>query len=144
MESGLIPDSNTTASSTLNSGTPAKNGRLNFAAGSSWCAATGVSNPYLQIDLQTLHFICAVSTQGNSQADEWVETYTLQTSNDGTTWTDYTDDAGQVKVTYFTLLAKLSFSFYHTVASIYSSCSLLLLKTLTETPHSCNKLTFNC
>ena len=115
MESGSIPDSNITASSKLNSATPAKNGRLNFAAGSSWCAATGDSNPYLQIDLQTLHFICAVSTQGNSQADDWVETYTLQTSTDGTTWTDYTDDAGQVKVTYFTLLAKLPFPSYHTV-----------------------------
>ena len=115
MESGSIPDSNITASSTLNSGTLAKNGRLNFAAGSSWCAATGDSNPYLQIDLQTLHFICAVSTQGNSQADEWVETYTIQTSTDGTNWTDYTDDAGQVKVTYFTLLAQVSSPFYHTV-----------------------------
>ena len=115
MESGSIPDSNITASSTLNSGTPAKNGRLNFASGSSWCAAAGVSNPFLQIDLQTLHFICAVSTQGNSQADEWVETYTLQTSADGTTFTDYTNNAGQVKVTYFTLLVQLSFPFYHTV-----------------------------
>ena len=115
MESGSIPDSNITASSTLNSGTPAKNGRLNFTAGSSWCAATSDSNPYLQIDLQTLHFICAVSTQGNSQADEWVETYTLQTSRDGTTWTDYTDDAGRVKVTYFSLLAQLPFPAYHTV-----------------------------
>ena len=111
MESRSIPDSNINASSTLNPGTPAKNGRLNFTAGSSWCAGTSDSNPYLQIDLQTLHFICAVSTQGNFQADEWVETYTLQTSTDGTNWTDYTDDAGQVKVTYFTLLAKLSFFF---------------------------------
>ena len=115
MESGSIPDSNITASSTLNSGTPAKNGRLNYAAGSSWCAATSDSNPYLQIDLQTLHFICAVSTQGNSQADDWVETYTLQTSTDGTTWTDYTNNTGQVKVTYFTLLTKLSFPSCHTV-----------------------------
>ena len=101
MESGSIPDSNITASSTLNPGTtPAKNGRLNYTAGSSWCAATGDSNPYLQIDLHTLHFICAVSTQGNFQADEWVETYTLQTSTDGTSWTDYTDSGGQVKVIY--------------------------------------------
>ena len=115
MESGSIPDSNITASSTLNSGTPAKNGRLNYTAGSSWCAATSDSNPYLQIDLQTLHFICAVSTQGNSQADDWVETYTLQTSTDGTTWTDYTNKTGQVKVTYFTLLTKLSFPSCHRV-----------------------------
>ena len=89
MQSGSIPDNRITASSQLNSNTPAKNGRLNYAAGSSWCASTNDSNPYLQIDLQTLHIICAVSTQGNAKADEWVETYTLQTSRDGKNWSDY-------------------------------------------------------
>ena len=92
-----ILDSQLTASSELNANTPPKNGRLNYTAGSSWCASTSDSNPYLQIDLQTLHIICAVSTQGNSQADQWVETYTLKSSADGTTWTDYEED-GQVKV----------------------------------------------
>ena len=97
MQSGLIPDSRITASSQLNSNTPAKNGRLYFTAGSSWCASTSDSYPYLQIDLQTLHIICAVSTQGNAKADEWVETYTLQTSTDGKNWTYYKID-GQVEV----------------------------------------------
>ena len=65
---------------------------------SSWCAATSDSNPYLQIDLQTLHIICAVSTQGNSQADQWVKTYTLQSFIAGSpSWTDYKED-GVVKV----------------------------------------------
>ena len=94
---GYILDSQLTASSELNAHTPAKNGRLNYTAGSSWCASTSDSNPYLQIDLQTLHIICAVSTQGNSQADQWVETYTLNSSTDGTTWIDYNEN-GQVKV----------------------------------------------
>ncbi|XP_044165878.1 receptor-type tyrosine-protein phosphatase mu-like isoform X3 [Acropora millepora] len=92
MENGVIPDSKITASSELNAGTPAKNGRLNYAAGPSWCAQTNDNNPYIQIDLQSLHVICAVSTQGNSKADEWVETYTVQTSTDGVHWTDYDDD----------------------------------------------------
>ena len=94
MESGSIPDSDITASS---ENTAAKNGRLNL--GSSWCAATSDSNQYLQIDLQTLHIICAVSTQGNSQADQWVKTYTLKLSKDGSSvsWTDYKED-GLVKV----------------------------------------------
>ena len=121
MESGSILDSNVTASSTLNSGTtPAKNGRLNYTAGSSWCAAAGDSNPYLQIDLHTLHFICAVSTQGNSQADEWVETYTLQTSTDGTNWTDYTDSGGRVKVIYL-----IVFTGIHLVSTV--QCTSLCL-----------------
>ena len=80
------------ASSEHSASTPANNGRLNYTAGSSWCASTGDSTPYLQINVQTLYIICAVSTQGNSQADQWVKTYTLQSSTDGTTWTDYKED----------------------------------------------------
>ena len=99
MQSSSIPDDSITASSELNVITPAKNGRLNYTAGSSWCAATNDNNPYLQIDLQKLHIICAVSTQGNSQADDWVKTYTLQSSRDGKTWTNY-EDSGLVKVSF--------------------------------------------
>ena len=58
------------------------------------------SSPYLQIDLQIPYIICAVSTQGNSQGSQWVESYTLQSSTDGTTWTDYKEN-GQVKVVSF-------------------------------------------
>jgi len=97
MANSKIKDDKINASSSLNASTPASNSRLNYTAGSSWCASTGDSNPYLQIDLQTLHIICAVSTQGNSQADQWVETYTLQSSTVGKTWTDY-NDVGQVKI----------------------------------------------
>ena len=95
--SWYILDNQLNASSELNASTPAKNGRLNFVAGSSWCASTSDSSPYLQIDLQIPHIICAVSTQGNSQGSQWVESYTLQSSTDGTTWTDY-EENGQVKV----------------------------------------------
>ena len=94
MESRSISDNNIRASSE-ESGNPAKNGRLN--SGSSWCAGASDTNPYLQIDLQTLHIICAVSTQGNSQAEHWVKTYKLQLSIDGLTWPDY-KEGGQIKV----------------------------------------------
>lgn len=96
--SGSIPDDKITASSVQSVRTPAKNGRLGYTAGSSWCAEASDPRPYLQIDLKTLHVICAVSTQGNSQEDEWVETYTLQSSTDGSHWKDYYDEAGHVKV----------------------------------------------
>ncbi|XP_068677355.1 uncharacterized protein [Montipora foliosa] len=89
LEKGFILDGQITSSSDLSSNTPAKNGRLNYTAGSSWCASRD-SFPYLEIDLQSLHIICAVSTQGNSKADQWVKTYSLQSSTDGTTWTNYT------------------------------------------------------
>ena len=97
MESGSIRDNNITASSIQSANTPASNSRLNFASRSSWCAGTDDRNPYLQIDLQTLHIICAVSTQGNSQAEQWVKTYKLQLSTNGSTWSDY-KESGQVKV----------------------------------------------
>ena len=77
MDSGTISDSNITAGSEQSASTPAKNGRLNYTSGSSWCAGTSDKNPYLQIDLQILHIICAVSTQGNSQADQWVSVLDL-------------------------------------------------------------------
>ena len=116
MESGSIPDNNITASSAVSQ---AKNGRLNNAG--SWCADTADNNnPYLQIDLQTLHIICAVSTQVNPQADEWVATYTLQVSTNGTTWTDY-EEFRQVKVS-----VSSAYSF-----RIYISFFLLLLRICT-------------
>ena len=97
MENGTILDSGITSSSELSGSTPAKNGRLNYTSGLSWCAGTSDSAPYLQIDLQKLHIICAVSTQGNSQVDNWVKTYTLQSSMDGSSsWADYKED-GLVK-----------------------------------------------
>ena len=65
MENGKIPDGKITASTVQStSNTPANNSRVNYTSGSSWCAATSDTNPYLQIDLQTLHIICAVSIKG--------------------------------------------------------------------------------
>ncbi|XP_022810089.1 retinoschisin-like [Stylophora pistillata] len=97
MNSGAIPDKKIVASTEQSSSTPAKNGRLNYTSGSSWCAGTSDTNPYLQIDLQKRHIICAMSTQGNSQANQWVKKYTLQYSNDRTTWIDY-KEGGEIKI----------------------------------------------
>ena len=95
MENGLIPNERITAS-TAHPGTPASFGRLNNERGS-WCASWG--NRYLQIDLQSLHVICAVSTQGDPFGYRWVKKYTLQLSIDNKRWTDYKEN-GLVKVSY--------------------------------------------
>ena len=92
--SGKIPDNSITASSGVSE---AKNGRLNEIK--AWCTSTGEANPYLQIDLETIHIVCAVSTQGNPNADQWIETYTIQVSTDGTTWKDYKEHR-QIKVRF--------------------------------------------
>ena len=95
MESGLIPDERITASSAY-SWDPPSFGRLNDVRGS-WCAVR--VNGYLQIDLQSLHVICAVSTQGRGVFRSWVKKYTLQLSTDHKRWTDYKEN-GLVKVSY--------------------------------------------
>ena len=97
MEKGLIPNERITASS-ADLGYPASFGRLNDVRGS-WCAYYGDNNEYLQIDLQSLHVICAVSTQGHNRLYEYVKKYTLQSSIDNKTWTDYKENR-LVKVSY--------------------------------------------
>ena len=96
MESGSITDAQITAS-THSSLRPPKDGRLNFDSDDSWCAQASDNTPHLQIDLGSLHIICAVATQGNSKSDQWVKTYKLQSSTDGSSWSDYQEDS-QVKV----------------------------------------------
>ncbi|XP_068728227.1 uncharacterized protein [Montipora capricornis] len=93
MENGLIPNERITASGAF-SHDPASSGRLNDVRGS-WCAPG--DNQYLQIDLQSLHVICAVSTQGNGIYLDWVKKYTLQSSTDNKRWTDYKEN-GLVKI----------------------------------------------
>ena len=95
MENSLIPDERITASS-ANSWSPASFSRLNDARGS-WCALRDIG--YLQIDLQSHHVICAVSTQGSGIYRLWVKKYTLQLSTDNKRWTDYKEN-GLVKVSY--------------------------------------------
>ena len=97
MENGLIPNERITASSYY-SDTPASFGRLNDVR-ASWCARFDNANKYLQIDLQSLHVICAVSTQGRGIYPNWVKKYTLQLSTDNKRWTDYKEN-GLVKVGY--------------------------------------------
>ena len=101
MENGLIPDERITASSAF-SYLPASFGRLNDVRGS-WCAYHG-NYEYLQIDLQSLHVICAVSTQASG-----VKKYTLQLSIDSKTWTDYKEN-GLLKVSYKVVDIRWTFS----------------------------------
>ena len=98
MENGLIPNERITAS--INHPVcPASFGRLNDVRGS-WCTGSGTYTGYLQIDLQSLYVICAVSTQGGEVYNRgWVKKYTLKSYTDNKGWTDYKEN-GLVKVSY--------------------------------------------
>ena len=85
----VIINSKLSSSSIHTASTPASNGRLNYTGGPSWCASSSDSSPYLEVDLGSVYIICAVATQGNSRADQWVKTYQIQSSEDKITWTSH-------------------------------------------------------
>jgi len=87
-ETGFYPDM-TASSSQYNASTSASHSSMSYAVDFPWCADRNDNSPYLEVDLIDVHVVCALSTRGDPQGKRWIETYTLQSSLDGTTWTDY-------------------------------------------------------
>ena len=89
-DSSIIYDQRFSASSSLSS-SRASNGRLN--GGSAWIpSSNNNNNDYLQIDLGSVYVVCAVATQGNPSADDWTETYKIETSFDNVNWQWYQEN----------------------------------------------------
>ncbi|KXJ04232.1 Neuropilin-1 [Exaiptasia diaphana] len=91
MESGVIPDSNITASSNYGSGYAPAKARLNFVqdgAAAAWASASKSVGEWIQVDLGKLTNVTGIATQGNYE-NEWVTSYSLKYSVDGTAFTDY-------------------------------------------------------
>ncbi|KAL9955596.1 hypothetical protein ACROYT_G036938 [Oculina patagonica] len=92
MQSGQIPDSAITASSSANANSYAPYvGRLHFnSAGSgkygSWAAGANNENQFFQVDFGSWTKISAVATQGRQDSNQWVKTYSLSFSYDGVFW----------------------------------------------------------
>ena len=82
MESGVIPDSQITASSVNNNNNSPARARLNNLG---WTAALNDLKSWLQIDLGTYKIVTRVATRGSSQSvrGSWVTSYRLQYSDDG-------------------------------------------------------------
>ena len=94
--SRLFPDSSFSASSS-SGGNEAFKGRLNGIG--AWSPSTDAdANDYLQINLQYEFFICAVATQGKSNADHWTTKYKLLLSLNGSDWVTYQQKSGVDKV----------------------------------------------
>lgn len=94
-----IPDAHMSASTSVNSQYAPLGGRLNFqdqvnSAGQTtqiggWAALHNDQNQYLQIKFDQIFQITGVATQGRASAAQWVKSYKLEYSTDGSTWTYY-------------------------------------------------------
>ena len=88
----IIYNKRFSASSSLSSSTASSNGRLN--GGSAWIPSSNNNNSdYLQIDLGSVYVVCAVASQGNPSADDWTETYKIETSLDNVNWQWYQENS---------------------------------------------------
>ena len=96
-----IPDADMTASSQFNSQHAPLGGRLNAqdqlnSQGSvtqigGWAALTNDQNQWLQIKFGQILQISGVATQGRATVAQWVTSYKLEYSSDGSSWTYYPD-----------------------------------------------------
>ncbi|KAM3668823.1 discoidin domain-containing receptor 2 [Ammospiza maritima maritima] len=103
MSGGHIPDEDISASSHWSDSTAAKYGRLDSEEGDgAWCPKTPVEpndlKEFLQIDLQALHFITLVGTQGRhakGHGNEFAPMYKINYSRDGTRWISWRNRHGK-------------------------------------------------
>ena len=102
MESGHLPDSALSASSMASADYIPQFSRLNKipAKGKhgAWCAANNNGNQWLQVYFGRETTVTKVTTQGSYNSDQWVTSYSLSFSVDGTHWAWYRLTDGHVKV----------------------------------------------
>ena len=97
-----ILGSQITASSEFHSSHGAANARLNGTTipqvwVAAWIASPGEANPWLQVDFIDNATVSEISTQGRDNADQWVKTYSVRYSLDGTIFREY-EENGVFKV----------------------------------------------
>ncbi|XP_066275207.1 uncharacterized protein [Branchiostoma lanceolatum] len=96
MESGAVPDSHITASSTH---PHCATNKARLHAAGAWCANSPLNtNQWLQVDVGAETTVTGVITQGRPVGNQWVKSYKLRFSRDGTTWSTYLDKLGREKV----------------------------------------------
>jgi hypothetical protein len=81
----VIPDNMLTASSFYSNTRSSAKARL--VGSSSWRPRDDDTNPWLQIDLGEIHYVCAVATQGDPNSDERTKKYKIQWTANGVNWT---------------------------------------------------------
>ena len=95
VETGEIPNSQMTSSSVWNAVYSAQKGRL-YGVGS-WIARRNDQNQWIQVDLGRKEVVTAIATQGRSNSNQWVKTFSVSYSLDGKTFESFKIN-GAVKV----------------------------------------------
>ena len=87
MENGDIPDSQILASSEWDANLAAINSRLNFRAQGkrrgAWGSRKNDLNQWLQVNFVLQATVTEILTQGRSDSNQWVTSFTVSYSNDG-------------------------------------------------------------
>ncbi len=95
LENGRVSDSQITSSSAWSATLSTRQARLNGVA--SWTARGRDQDQWIQVDLGKEDVVTAIATQGRSNADQWVKTYSVSYSSDGQSF-DYYKINGMVMV----------------------------------------------
>jgi hypothetical protein len=97
VEKGKIINSQMTSSSSWSTALATQKGRLNGVG--SWSARRNDQNQWIQVDLGRKEVITAIATQGRSNYNQWVKTYSVSYSLDGNTFVSH-EISGVVKVRF--------------------------------------------
>ena len=86
-------------------------GRLNENRGNrAWCTKTTTDRTdYLQVDMGSVRFVCAVATQGSPYERVWTSSFKVHFSTDGVIWIAYKEN-DEEKVNYSKSVNKLNLS----------------------------------
>ena len=102
MESGHLPDSAISASTSYDGNHIPQFGRLNKIPASgkagAWCAKSNDVKQWLQVSFGRQTTVTKVATQGRYKYNQWVTSYTLSYSVDGAHWVWYRLSNGHIKV----------------------------------------------
>ena len=109
MESGVISNTQITASSELSDKYTAIYARLNQpnesnGAGGAWIAAANDQNPWVEVNLYRQTVLTGVKMQGNPSSDKWVTKYKVNCSLDHAKWEYVPDENGITEVSLFLIM----------------------------------------
>lgn len=106
MENSKITDASINASSYLGEGYEPWNARYNRHQGNgAWCARDNVPEEFIQVQLTRVHIISRIAVQGKFKTSPgetvgkaWVTKFVFEYSEDGLTWSEYSDGSAGVVV----------------------------------------------